>query len=91
MGVAYMVKVIETHTWFLEVNDAGIKVYIKLVNDIFEEIEIAYCIKRCEFLLATNEHPDELQDMLLNFASLITASGNLIKEEHNERTIYVDE
>lgn len=83
-----MVKIVETHAWFLKVNNVNMKVYIRLINNIFDEIEIAYCTERCEFMLVTNEHSEELQDMLLNFASLITASGNLIKEEHSERIEY---
>jgi hypothetical protein len=86
-----MVKVVETFTWFFEVNNMNMKVYIRLINDIFDEIEIAYCIERCEFMYVSSEHAQELQDMLLNFASLITASGNLVKEEHSERIIYADE
>jgi len=86
-----MVKIVETHAWFLKVNNVNMKVYIRLINNIFDEIEIAYCTERCEFMLVTNEHSEELQDMLLNFASLITASGNLIKEEHSERIEYTEE
>jgi len=86
-----MVKVVETHVWFFEVNNVGMKVYVRLINDVFNEMEIAYCIERCEFLYVSAEHAQELQDMLLNFASLIMVSGNLVKEEHSERVIYVDE
>ena len=86
-----MVKVLEWYKWELKIDAVHIRVEVVFVNNVLSRVELSYCGEKCNIMLTTNEHPDELQDMLLNFASLATSIGELKEEEHSERVIYVDE
>jgi hypothetical protein len=83
-----MVKVLEWHKWELKINAVHARIEVMFVNDILNRVELSYCGEKCDFMLVTNEHPDELQDMLLNFASLATSIGELKEEEYSERIEY---
>jgi hypothetical protein len=85
-----MVKVVERYEWDVEVSNVYIKVSVRLINDVLDLIEIAYCTGVCNFMTVTAEHPSEYQDMVLNFASLVTAFGELKREEYSMRIDYTE-
>ena len=77
-----MVRVFEWYDWDVEVSGKKIVVRVMFKNDILYEILISHCEDACETMLATNEHDDTLQNVLLNFAQVLTTLGKIIKERY---------
>jgi len=86
-----MEKTFEWYKWGLKIGDARVWVKVSFINGLFNVVELSYCIERCDIMLATNEHADELQNMLLNFAEMVTRIGKLVEEEYSEKTEYYEE
>jgi hypothetical protein len=86
-----MGKVCEWYKWGLRINDMRIWVKVSFINELLNTVEISYCGEMCDIMLATNEHSDDLQNMLLNFAEVVTRIGKVYEEEYTERAEYYED